>query len=224
MFLLLIGCSGIITIETIEDIAEACDNTTPEDQVLTVSFEAADSGCAWGEGGNLQPGDGRWSARQEQVRGLDLPQDAIICGLEFDFEGLEGGEAQDMEYDDNFFFLFNGVVLATSYGPAIERFEVDGDLPLWAWDAMVGTDLEFNNIPTWCLGEETGDSSCSIPAPETEGTLSLDFGGDLVDQLAFNALENEAYDFTMVGTGDNDDTDCSYSAFDFELQVPVILQ
>jgi hypothetical protein len=224
MLLLLAGCSGIITIETVDDIAEACDNTEPVEQLLSVSFEAANSGCAWGQDGNLQPGDGRWSARGEQTASLDLPEDAIICGLEFDFQGLEGGEAQDMAYDDNFFFLFNGVVLATSYGPAIERFELDGDLPLWAWDVMVGTELEFSGIPSWCLGEEAGDSDCTIPAPETEGTLSLDFGGDLVDQLAFNALEQATYDFTMVGTGDNDDTDCSYSAFEFELQVPVIMQ
>jgi hypothetical protein len=188
-----------------------------------VVFEASNSGCEWAGDGNLPAEDERWSARREQTQTLDLPESAIICDLEFNFEGLDGGEAQDMEYDDNFLFLFNGVVLATSYGPLIDWLDHDGDLPIWDWGKVVGRDLEFDDIPTWCLGDETEDSNCTIPEPETEGTLQLAFAGDLIDQLAFKALETEAYTFTMVGTGDNDDTDCSYSAFEFELQVPVIL-
>lgn len=223
MLLLLAGCTGVLVVESAEDIAEACDNTEPEDRVLSVVFEASSDGCTWGRDGNLAPQDARFSARVEQTRTLDLPDDAIICGLEFSFGELEGGQAQDMTYDDNFFFLFNGVVLATSYGPLIDDFAHDGDLPLWDWERVVGQDLVFNDIPSWCLGEETGDSACTIPQPETQGSLALAFGGELVDQLAFNALENASYDFTMVGTGDNDDTDCSYSAFEFELQVPVIV-
>ncbi len=225
MFFMLAGClNGIIEIESPEDIAVVCDEETPEEHFLSVQFEASSSGCPWGMEGNLPPENGQWSARLEQTQTLNLPESAIICDLEFDFQGLDGGQAQDMEYDDNFLFLFNGVVLATSYATLIDWFELDGDLPIWDWDAVVGNELDFGEIPTWCLGEEQGDSTCTIPEPETEGAMQLAFGGDLVDQLSYNALENQSYDFTMVGTGDNDDTDCSYSAFEFELQVPVILQ
>jgi hypothetical protein len=78
VLLFLAGCSGIINIENIEDLAAACEAEEPEDRLLSVFFEASDQGCPWGQDGNLQPQDARWSARVEQTQTLDLPEGAVI--------------------------------------------------------------------------------------------------------------------------------------------------
>ena len=180
--------------------------------------------CSFGAFDNLPEENAVFTARIEDRTELELPEGAVICGLEFDFEGIDGGQAQDMEYDDNFLFLFGDVVLASSYAPLMDLLpEDDVGLPTWDWASVVGSTLEFGDIPTWCLGEDDGDSTCNIPPPETPGTLEMDFGGDLVDRLSFHAHDSERYDFTFVATGDNDDTDCSHSAFEFGLGVPVVV-
>ena len=88
---------------------------------------------------------------------------------------------------------------------------------------MEGEDLYFDDdIPTWCLGEDGGDSECTIPPPETEGTMSVSFGGDLVDKLALRAVDTESFAFGFITTGDNDDTDCSHEEFTFTILAPVV--
>ena len=211
-----------LTLESAEDIAEACAENEPEDILVTVAFQEQPGPCSFGAFGNLEEEQGVFTARIESTAELEIPEGSVICDLEFDFEGIDGGQAQDMEYDDNFLLVFGGTVLATSYGPLIDQLdEVDG-LPQYDWDAIAGSTMEFSEIDTWCLGEDEGDSTCDIPPPETDGTLELDFGGELVDQLAFQSLQADDTDFVFVATGDNDDTDCSHKDFEFTVNVPVI--
>ena len=69
---------------------------------------------------------------------------------------------------------------------------------------------------------DEGLSDCSIPESETPGPISLAFGGTLVDSMAFLALEQGSYSFSMVATGDNNDTDCYHEDFEFTVVAPVI--
>jgi hypothetical protein len=226
LVLLTLACSGKITleeIETAEDIRTACEEYEAEDVTLSVTFEELDDGCPFGEGDNNDAANGYFSARIEQVASLDLPEGGVICDLAFDFTGLDPSFEQEMEYDDNFLMTFNDVVLATSYAPLIDEFEEEDGLPYYDWSRMEGEELSFDSdIPTWCLGEETGDSECSIPPPETDATMAVSFGGDLVDKLALVAVEANAFDFGFVAMGDNDDTDCSHSEFTFAVEAPVV--
>ena len=105
-----------------------------------------------------------------------------LVRLGFDFLGISGGEGTPMVYDDNFWFTFDNVVLAGSYGPMVDQFETEGSLPIYDWDAVVGTSFDFDNsVPTYCLGEDEGQSDCEIPAPETRDIMSLQFDEDLVN-------------------------------------------
>lgn len=79
--------------------------------------------------------------------------------------------------------------------------------------------LEFDVGGVW-----SGESDCAIPEPETEGTLSLSFGGGPVDQLSLLAVQKDAFDFTFVSFGDNDDIDCSHEEFTFIVVAPVLSQ
>lgn len=222
LFALLVACGGNLKFETTEDIRYACEEYTPEDVELSVTFEALDQGCPFGEGENMPAEDAIFTARIEQVEALEIPEGGVICDLAFDFGGVSGGQGQDMEYDDNFLLALNDAVLATSYAPLIEGLATDDDLSIYDWGGVVGLPLYFNDIPTWCLGEATGESECTIPPPETSGTLALSFGGDLVDQLALRAIEEARFDFSFVSFGDNDGTDCSHETFTFTVVAPVV--
>lgn len=115
IILLLTACSGMLRIESTDDLAEACETYEPEPLELTITFEKLDEGCPFGEDDNLPEDNGYFTARIEQDKTLDLPEGAIICDLEFDFE-VNQLSGQSIEYDDNFVFTFNDVVLAASYG------------------------------------------------------------------------------------------------------------
>ena len=226
LIVLMAACGGRITLEEIEtadDIRTACEDYEPEDVDLSVTFEELDDGCPFGEDDNLPAENGVFTARIEQYAALELPEGGVICDLEFDFTGLDPSFEQEMEYDDNFLMTFNDVVLATSYAPLIDEFEEEDGLPFYDWSRMEGEDLEFDDdIPTWCLGEETGDSECTIPPPETDSTMAVSFGGELVDKLALVAVDANKFEFGFVSMGDNDDTDCSHSDFTFTVNAPVV--
>lgn len=166
--------------------------------------------------------DAIFTARIEQWGALEIPEGGVICDLGFDFDAVDPSLQQDIEYDDNFLLTFNDVVLATSYGPIIEEFELEDGLPIYEWSRMQGEDLSFTDIPTWCLGEEEGDSTCTIPPPETTGTIALSFAGELVDRLSLRAVEERSYQFGFITTGDNDDTDCIHEEFSFTVTAPVV--
>ncbi len=218
------GTGGSLTLNSAEDVATLCAEGDPITVSLLVEFPATDPSCPFGEGDNLPEQDAVITARVEQQVELGLPEGAVVCGMAFDFQGISGGEGTPMVYDDNFFFTFNDVVLAASYGPMVDVFSTEGALPLYDWADIVGYGFQFDNsIPTWCLGEADGRSSCEIPPPETNGIMSLQFDSTLVDELSFRAVELNRFDFTFITMGDNDaGTDCAHEDFAFKVDVPYI--
>lgn len=222
MFLLLMACSGQLEITTAEELREACESGDPVDTELSVTFEALNGGCPFGEDDNLPAEQAVFTARIEQTEALTLPEGGVLCGLEFDFEGIDPSFEQEITYDDNFMLNFNDVVLAASYGPMVDMLPEDGDLRTYDWETLAGTELSFDSVPTYCLGDAGGDSSCTVPEPEQPGVIAMQFGGDLVDQLALRALEEDRFEFSFVSMGDNDDSDCSHSEFTFSVTAPVV--
>lgn len=224
-----IACKGgsltLDDIEDAEDLEEACEEHADlvEEETVRVEFPATVGQCAWGEDGNLDAADGYLTARVEQTRSLDLPDDVVVCDMELSFAG-EVGLEQDIVYDDNFLFLFNDVVLASSYAPWVELLPQEGSLRLYDWSTIAGAENLFDSsIPTYCLGEEAGLAECDIPPPETTGPIVLSFDTSITSELSYTAIESEAYDFTFVATGDNDpDTDCAHETFFFEATVPLL--
>lgn len=223
-----IGCgSGQILIgdiEDAEDVIQACEDMA--DQVVNeqfrIEFEGTSGGCPWGEDGNQWPAQGVLTARVEQQKSLDL-EDALICDMQFTFAG-EAGLEQDIEYDDNFLFVFNDIVLASSYRPWVEQLDADGIYRFYDWDQIVGLDNLFDaSIPTYCVGDDSDLAECDIPPPETNGPISLSFDLSITSELSFQAVEEDRRDFTFVATGDNDESiDCSHDSFFFDVDVPYL--
>ncbi|HCH64229.1 MAG TPA: hypothetical protein DFR83_15605, partial [Deltaproteobacteria bacterium] len=146
------------------------------------------------------------------------------CGLEFDFLGISGGEGTEMYYDDNFFFTFDDVVLAGSYGPMVDGLATEGSLPIYDWANVVGTEIEFDDtIPPFCLGEDDGQSDCTIPPPQTEQVMALEFDEQIVNELSLRAVQSERFDFSFITMGDNDpELDCAHDFFGFSVEVPYV--
>lgn len=215
---------GSIAIDSIEDVEEACAENEPVSVTLLVEFPATEPNCPFGQGDNLDEEQGVITARVEQVVELPLPEEVVVCGLGFDFLGISGGEGTPMVYDDNFWFTFDNVVLAGSYGPMVDQFETEGSLPIYDWDAVVGTAFDFDNsVPTYCLGEDEGQSDCEIPAPETRDIMSLQFDEDLVNELSLRAVQSERFEFSFITMGDNDpNQDCAHEYFAFSVEVPYV--
>jgi hypothetical protein len=212
-----------IDIGSAAELEEACEELeTDGELVFEVVFEAATSGCDWGEGGNQDAEQGFLTARTEATQSLELDEGDIACDLDFEFTDISSDYDPVMYYDDNFVFAFNDVVLASSYAPWIDAFEQEGSLAFYSWEDIVGTEVQFSGVPSYCLGEEEGLADCRIPPPETQGVMALDFDDSLDSELAFRALEAEELRFMFAAMGDNDDSDCYHEAFAFEVRIPYV--
>ena len=216
--------SGMLgNIETVEDLRDECDRRTPDEIEFEVFFEATPGGCSWGEDGNGERESGLVTARTEQTVSIDIPEGGVVCGLDFDFAALDPGFEQVMTYDDHFFLNFNGIVLAASYGEMVDDLNITDGLARYDWGDLEGFPIDLHGeIDDYCVGEDEGLSQCTIPESETPGEISLSFGGELVDQMSFLALESGSYSFQFVTTGDDNDSDCFHDDFEFTVEAPVI--
>jgi hypothetical protein len=225
-FLAFLACApSEIKLDDAEALAAACEDAADAQETAsqTITFAAWNQGCAWGEDGNGDENDAHFQARREETASVILPNGAGACGLSLDFGAPDGGESTPMVYDDNFVFTFDGVVLATSYAPLLDLLPVQDGYYMWDWDAVLGTELSFDtSIPSWCLGEDEGVSTCDIPLPEQRGEMKIDLGDDIVSDLSFLAYSTGQYEFAFITLGDNDSTDCSHDDFSFSVEVPYV--
>ena len=211
-------------VETAEDIADLCAESDPIEVTLTVTFPATEPGCDWGVDGNLEMENGVITARVEQVESIPLPDEVVVCDMVFNFDGVSGGEGTPMYYDDKFLFAFNDIVLSASYAPMIDELEHDDILATYDWAALRGYPIEFDDsIPTYCVGEATGQADCTIPPPETNGVMALAFDPSIDNRLALIAIQEQRFDFNFITMGDNDpDRDCYHDEFAFTVTVPYV--
>jgi hypothetical protein len=203
-------------IESADDVEEACEKYEEyvvEEEIDVVFLETTEA-CPWGEGDNLDMAQTVVTARVEQTESLSI-DDAVVCDMELDLDGLVPGEIQVMVYDDYFFFTFDDVVLASSIAPAVEALDTEEGQPIYDWSKVAGTPFPTGDAP-FCLG----DGDCEIPSTETEGPISLSFDRDVVNQLSARAVAQERLEFGFVTTGDNDpEIDCKHAVFGFTVTV-----
>jgi hypothetical protein len=220
------GSFSIDEIETIDDVATACEEYTPIEVTQTIEFTAQPAGCPWGTDDNMQVADGFMTARNEQTQSLQLPDDALICDMRLSFGGgVEIGEIQNLIYDDHFFFMFNDVILASSIRDMVDVFRADANgMHRYEWDTIRGMGYhQFSPYENYCLGDDDEETDCDIPETEVPGPISINFGDSTVDLLSLLALDEQRAEFTMVATGDDDaNSDCSHGAITFDVTVPYL--
>jgi hypothetical protein len=226
LVLALSGCAQIIQLDEelpARSIVEACDAVEPTRVTLDVHFPKRGPGCEWGEDGNLEPAQGLITARTEDLVALDMPSGVALCDVSFDFQGPDPEGEQILRYDDSFLLTLDEVVLVASYGPAVDAFAQDGHLRLYDWERLAGTPFTLEESEVYCLGAAEGLSTCTVPPPETEGVIALEYDAEIIEQLADYAFREQRYAFTFVTVGDNDAAlDCSHTEFQFAVDVAYV--
>ena len=223
----LAACSGTVRVDRlkdVEDVVAACERYEAETATVIVDVPAMTEACDWDDPDSIHPKAGHFTARSEQVIPLDLPADAVICDMTLDMRGPDTEDPQDLIYDDQFFFTFDDVVLAASFGKAVEYMHSRGLLHFYDWQDIVG--VQYAWVADWssyCLGEDEGRADCTIPATQLKGPIYLDYDPDIVALLALEAVRQDRKDFGFVVVGDADDTDCQHDAFSFAVTVPYLL-
>lgn len=203
--------------QTREAIAKACGSTPHQNLDVHVLFEKPPAGaCAWNQDGNLGTRDLYFQARREQVVSFDLPADAVICAVDFEFS------PQTFYYDDEFLFTFNSKVLASSFNFE-NTFDKVGSLLTYQWDKMVGIAWAAFSQTPYCAGRSEGLSSCSFPDTSTNGTIALDYDPSIFQEAYIQSAKTGHHEFSWITTGDNDQMiDCSHEPIDAQAHVSYI--
>ena len=196
-------------------IEEACASLEHVEREVSLPFDNP-GGCPWRVDDNLGSRGGHCQARTEQVGELVLPEDAVLCGM--DFHVAESA----MYYDDHLMITFDDVVLASSLDPSRMPLEADEGLYFYDWALIGGMDVAGGGL--YCLGEAEGLGSCGLPGTESRGTITLELGEELVMRLAARFADEPSHEFMVITTGDdNPESDCRHSPFDMVVTYRYVL-
>jgi hypothetical protein len=208
-------------LNTPSDVKAYCDRGTHETVTLEVNFPKPNQTCAWNQNGNLPPRNDYFQARIEQRVTLDLPAEATICDMAFDFP------TQKYLYDDHFLMTLNGKVLASSYNFADELSATNGLLN-YAWSPIAGIFWDQRNKEGIFCAKVTGtdgnaySGSCSWPDTDIAGQISMSFPAQVFYATMANDLQRTHHEISFVSIGDNDDLDCEHSDINFNVTVKYV--
>jgi hypothetical protein len=198
---------------TAKQIEALCSTKPLKMHKQDIRFEDPQKVCAFGTEPNLSRKNSYFRADYTQKVAVNLPAGALICDMKFDFL------KQKARYDDEILLLMNDHILASSY-------DFPGKFPkkngLQVYDFMAIRDLPYKseNSPDFCLGKESGQGNCEIPATDSDGEMKLEFSQQLIFPLSESAAKDKAFEFRFVTLGDNDDSDCQH--LDVKFQVDVV--
>lgn len=184
-----------------------------ETRVQTVHFEAEERPCDWGEGGNLEPAEGRASARRAHTEPLLMPTDATLCDLSISPRGWSSGWGPP--YDDQFVLLMAGAVVASSSAELVALLPSTDGLALYGWPSLAGGELDIWGVSPWCLGE---DSTCVIPGGQ--GGDEFDIALSIPARIRLLGHVRQAVEpgLSLVVIGDDDEmSDCTWDALDVDV-------
>lgn len=228
-----------VTPSAIEQALSACDqlqNPKMTTQDFDVDFDnplnevGSTPVCSWNQNGNVGIYNGYMTARYEQKRTIAVPAGAIVCNVDFEFV------TQAMEYDDNFLFVVNDVILATNddywqknylrWGKLSIGSSKALDVSSYEWQPIVGLPNSTRaGLPAggdYCLGSKEGLSSCSWPRTETAGKISMSIAPQIMTALGL-AGGNQGVRVNFITTGDDDITkDCQHEPLSMRLKVRYI--
>lgn len=195
--------------DNFDDIKTTCASGTQETMTVSVNFpNPYDSGlkCEFGIGDNLSILDRFFRARREQPVNFNLPSGATLCGMDFSFP------SQKIHFDDEFLFLLNDVIVASSYDFSGDFEQLLG-MNVFDWQKIAGKDWTNSNARAarqtpFCEGMNSGQSSCSWPATDTTGTIRMQFKPEVFQKIFALNPTRSAQEFKLVVTGDND-TQCN---------------
>jgi len=175
----------------------------------------------------------RYISYSEQNRNFVLPDNAIICKMDFIFQD------QPLTYDDHFLFSFDNKILASNSSGLMSYLENQTPLILpdgsanhpienksFDWSLINGKDWRDNgNDPSnfYCLGKDIAGTTCEWPITEKPGIIKLEYPQVVLMQIA-NQNQSSTHNFSFAITGDNNpDSDCQHTPIDFSVEVSYVI-
>ena len=216
-------------------------------KVSTISFDG-NSGCQFGSNGNSNRLNGHYQARYEESALYHLPDDLdVFCGIDFRFNQSNFTYNDEIVLTLNNFIVLSSShfndperALPGESGPHPPSLEEDDGVMIFDWNRLKGS--KSAEAFHYCLGIDKNDNSydfdCVIPesVPKDQGAdnvidseLFVKIPNDQAVKLAGKAgllldktsQENSIEDpvIKIIATGDDDQSDCSVDALDFQIEL-----
>jgi hypothetical protein len=225
--------------DQIETVNRLCNNAGASLKTMTfnITFKNPSAEatklpvCQWDTDGNISRHDQYVTARYEQRMPVTLPANSNICGATFNFP------TQEIQYDDQFFFIFNNKIVASNASFVIDNgriqkanYNLGGgkivSVPDYNWANMVDTKWPagFNDTDAYnfCLGKNENLGVCNWPITERNGDINMAFDPSLMRAVGLDGKDS-THEIGFIMTGDNDDsTDCQHKPLSFSVTVQYI--
>ncbi len=209
-----------VVFEEPEDVSAFCNEQNLKTKWFEIVIPPNETECPWGEEDNDEMQQSSTTARIEQVFPLNVPEDAVVCGLVFDFSESVGSEPKTLHYDDHFLLTMNGAVIIASRAAWVENFQEALGVRMYDWNDIKGESIGGGSQTPYCLGEAEGLTHCVVPDSDEEGVIELELDQSLTTKLGFLGFYAQAHAFNFITTGDNDpETDCNHSELLFRVLV-----
>tara|TARA_B100001248_G_C27398872_1_gene468110 strand:+ start:7527 stop:8393 length:867 start_codon:yes stop_codon:yes gene_type:complete len=212
--------------DDIDYVKTTCENSPWQSLNTSITFPSYQNGCAYNQNGNLGPRNGFVQARYEHIVPMNIPDNAIICDLDMQTQ------TSTMYYDDHLIVALNNYVLSSSNLNYIEdgllvpvlNSDTQETLYKYDWAQMVGAPWRQggNHNVVYCLGEDSGNSSCQIPLTQNTGSFKVDIDEDALQTIIGLSNVGSNHKFKLVVTGDND-LDCISSEFSFNVNIKYVI-
>ena len=203
------------------DLIKKCDEAKALGKLrlkkAEILFEDPSKQCEWGKNENLQTLNGFIQARVEQTSLIELQEDAHVCQIE-----LTNQDLQNFRYDDNLILTINDYILASTTNLNQHLTSRNGYFK-YEWFKLRGKDAQNASSDTrkekqYCAGQSEGYSQCLFPQTEQLGSIDINIG-DIVLQTILGMTSPNKLKFSLVTTGDNDESDCQHVPLRFNLDI-----
>lgn len=207
------GCAQAQTAGKLKSVTQAGRYESPK--IETGRAEV----CEFGVGDNLAKKDGAMQARYTKDMELTLPANAVLCDLSLE------SSVNNFHYDDIFFLVLNGKLLATDNQTAAKAKLSSAMADLGGGDQIRIYDYDWlkirgaafeNKADDYCLGLAEGRSTCAWPVTEQSGKFSFKLDPKVLIHIGLLPGDN-TQTLSLVITGDNDSSvDCNHDALEFQ--------
>ena len=191
-----------------EEVATLCETSPHLSLNQSVLFESPQGTCDFGQGENLDRRNGYHQAYRMQKVNLALPIEALICDVSFSFKD------QQFRFDDSFILTLNENILVSSTNYT-NQLSIKNEFFQFDWSKIRGTSGHDVIREDYCVGKLTDEGSCSFPAQEEYGIISLSIDNRLIQKASTNSQKTQLA-FQLITTGDDNDSDCQHLGMEFE--------
>ena len=203
----------------VEDVADVCSGENENFRIVrtkkVLKFKECKN-CNWNENGNLGKKNAFFQARNETVKKIKIPENAILCGME-----IKTLKHQKVWYDDHFILSLNDVAIASTESELVNMLRPKGDnlLPAYDWMDIVGNpwvNENNDNQQAFCLGQ---DSVRYWPKTDRWGEMNFSISSEEVMKITALDINRKVHELRFTTVGDNDKSDCRHSPLKFKVKV-----